>query len=163
MNTVCGPLSQYNLPLTPALAGSTDTIKTTDLGRFTFMSSNTHVLGTGGSSFSTSLISGYIAMVTTDSSGGSTKPFYIRKLAPTVELEVTYSTVTSTAHPATTDIGKYIGFSSLATVAGCVLAVSNMGNAAGTTDGRWLKITGFSTDRRKITGFPVANSSLIAW
>lgn len=145
------------------LPGSTDTIKSTDSGRILFQSSNKVVLGTGGSSFSTSLLAGYVAKVEADSSGGSTIPFYMRRFDPTEEIEMDYSTLYSTLHPATTDLGNYIGLSSAATVAGAVLAMNNVGNAPGTTDARWLKINGYSTNRRKIYGVPVRNSSVIAW
>lgn len=150
---------------TPILPGSSDTIYSTDNGRILFQSSNKGVLGTGGSSFSTSLMLGYICKVdtTAGSSGGSTIPIYCRKFDPTEEVEMDYSTLYSTVHPATTDVGNYIGLSSAATVAGAVLAMNNIGNAPGTSDARWLKITGFSTNRRKIYGFPVRNSSVIAW
>lgn len=165
MNVV-GPRNYYSKPLMPVLIGSTDVVTSTDIGRFVFKSSNHAVLGTGGSSFSTSIILGYIAAVPTNTSGGSSVPAYIRKLNPTEELECRYSTVvgsTAHLHPATTDIGKYVGFSSVATVAGCVLDMNNLGNTPGTSDARWLQITGFSTNRRMVYGFPVFASSVIAW
>ena len=154
--------------LMPALLGYDDAaaatdIYSSDIGRLTRQTSNGHVLMKGGSSYSTSLISGIVAQVPTATTSGSTIMFYIQKLDPNELVEGTYSTLYSTVHPGTTDIGKYIGLSTAATVAGAVFDVDNMGNAPGTSDARWCKLMGFSTNRRKIWGFPVINSSCIAW
>lgn len=162
---IINPINTKITKLIPGLVGSSDTIKSTDIGRLLFKSSNTVVLGTGGSSFSTSFMAGYVAKVDTTggSSGGSTIPIYYRKFDPTEEVEMDYSTLYSTVHPGTTDIGKYVGLSTAATVAGAVISMGNMGNEPGTSDARFLKMSGFSTSRRKIKGFPVRNSSVIAW
>lgn len=167
------PVSNYNKPLCKGLPGSTMDVQSTDIGRFIFKSSNNYVYAVGGSSFSTSLIAGYVAAVPTASSAGSTIPFYFRKLDPNIELEISYastsfsSTAMATTYgggdPATTDIGKYIGFTTHATVAGARMDITNAGNEPGTSNGRFIQITGFSTNRGKIKGFPVVNSSCIAW
>ena len=145
-----------------AAAAATD-IYSSDIGRLVMASSNGITFMTGGSSFSTSLIAGIVSQVPTATTSGSTIPFYVQKLDPNQMVEGTYSTLYSATHPATSDLGKYIGLSTAATVAGAVLDMDNVGNAPGTSDARWLKITGFSTNRRKIMGFPVINSSCIAW
>lgn len=154
--------------LPTGLVGSTDTINSSDIGKLLFRSSNKVVMATGGSSFSTSLIAGIIAGVamtnSTGSSGASdTAVVQYRKLNPSYEIEGTYSTLYSTLHPGTTDIGNYIGLSTAATIAGAVLSMANIGNTVGTTDGRFMKITGFSTNRRKVYGFPVYGAANIAW
>ena len=150
------------------LVGSTDTINSSDVGKLLFRSSNKVVLATGGSSFSTSLFIGIVAGVdmtnSTGSSGGSdTAVVQYRQLTPGKEYEGTYSTLYSTLHPGTTDIGNYIGLSSAATIAGAVLSMANIGNTVGTTNGRFLKVTGYSTNRRKVYGVVKYGAANIAW
>lgn len=154
--------------LMPALlgyddAGAATDIYSSDIGRLVRQTSNGIVLMKGGSSYSTSLIAGILSQVPTATTSGSTIPFYIQKLDPNQLVEGTYSTLYSTVHPGTTDIGKYVGLSTAATVAGGVFSMGNMGNAPGTSDARWMKLVDFSTNRRKLVGFPVSNSSCIAW
>jgi hypothetical protein len=145
-----------------AAAAATD-IYSSDIGRLVMASSNGITLMTGGSSFSTSLIAGIVSQVPTATTSGSTIPFYVQKLDPNQLVEGTYSTLYSTVHPGTSDLGKYVGLSTAATVAGAVFSMGNMGNAPGTSDARWLKLTDFSTNRRKLMGFPAVNSSCISW
>jgi hypothetical protein len=149
--------------LVSALVGSTDTINSSDVGRLVAKSSNNVILKSGGSSFSTDLIAGIIAAVPEASSGGSTVPIYISKLNPEYEIEGTYTTAYGGGHPATTDIGKYVGLSSAASFAGAVLDMQFVSNAPGTSNGCFLRISGFSTNRRKIYGYPAVNSSCLSW
>lgn len=159
-NTVCQRYTR--------IVGST-TIRSTDKGRLIFKSSNVGILGYGGSSFSTSLMLGYLVSVTT--AGGPNNStvhlLNVRKFSPLEEIEMDYSTLFSTVHPASSDQGKYIGLSSGVASTdpgqGAVLSMGNVGNEPGTSDARFLQINGFSTNRRKIFGFPVRNSSVIAW
>jgi hypothetical protein len=160
---VCNPVSCFNKPISSIIPSTDNSVYSTDIGRFIWKSSFSGMLAKGGSSFSTSLLLGYIVSVPEDSTAGSTIPFYYRKFDPSVELEITYTTAGGGGHPQTTDLGKYIGFSSLATVAGCVMDMQWIGNDPGTSDGRWLQISGFSTSRRKVRGYPAVNSSMISW
>ena len=164
---IINPINTKITSLVPGLvyASAAQAIMSTDVGRLLFKTGNTVDLGTGGSSFSTSFFAGYVAKVDTTggSTAGSTIPIYYRKFDPTEKIEMDYSTLYSATHPATTDIGKYIGLSTAATVAGAVLSMGNLGTEPGTSDARFLQISAFSTSRRKIIGFPVRNSSVIAW
>lgn len=148
----------------PGLPGSTETIYSSDIGRMVFKSSNNVVMGSTGSSFfSTSLMLGFIAAVPVTSTGGSTIPIYYTKLDPNVEIEGTYSTVPGGNHPATTDIGKFVGFTRTTGLSAAVFDMQYAGNEVGTSNALWLRITGFSTSRRKIYGYPAVNSSVISW
>lgn len=165
---VVNTLGERNKKLLPALLGTdpdggSTNIYSTDIGRFTHKNLNLHVLARGGSSYSTSLISGIVAQVPTNTTNGSTVPFYIQKLDPNCEIECSYSTLYSATHPADDYLGYYIGLSTAATIAGAVLSMGNVGTAPGTSDARFLKITGYSTERRKIYGFPSVESSCISW
>jgi hypothetical protein len=167
---ICRPRHGYNAgsDISRIFPGSSDTFYSSDIGRILFKSSDKAVLGTGGSSFSTSLMLGFLYYVeaaasSSGSSGGSTVPVLYMKFNPSVEYAIKYTTLGSTVHPATTDLGRYIGLSTIATVAGCQLAMGNIGNEPGTSDARFLKITGYSTNRRMIYGYVVRNSSVIAW
>ncbi len=160
---VCNPVSKFNLPLFPMTPSTDDSVYSTDVGRCVWKSSFSGMLARGGSSLSTSLLIGYIAIVPTDSTAGSTIPFYIRKFDPNVEVELIYTTAGGGGHPQTTDLGKFIGFSSAATVAGAVMDMQWISNTPGTSNGCWLCISGFSTAGRKVRGFPSVNSSMISW
>lgn len=153
----------YGRKLARILVGSTDTIYSSDVGRILFKSSNRAVLGTGGSSFSTSLMLGFLSKVDVSSSGGSSTLVYYTKFDPTKELECSYTTAYGGGHPSATDIGSYIGFSTYAAADGARLDMGNIGNEPGTSDARFIQITGYSTNRSKIYGYPVRDSSVIAW
>ena len=163
-DNICNAVGDYHKQLKPGLVGTSDNVYTTDIGRLLFQSSNNVLMAIGGTVSSTSLFVGWISKVETNpTTGGSTNLLYYTKFSPVDEVSITYSTLYGGGHPATTDIGKYIGLSTTATIAGAVLDMQNVGNAPGTTNGRFLRITGFSTNRRKITGFAAVNSSCIAW
>jgi hypothetical protein len=156
----------YDKKLVKALVGSTDTIYSSDIGRVLFKSSNRVVLGTGGSSFSTSLMVGFLSQVdggATGSSGGSTTYVYYTKFNPSKELEVSYTTAYGGGHPSDTDLGSYVGFSTYAAWDGARIDIGNIGNEPGTSDARFLQISGYSTNRGKVYGFAVRDSSVIAW
>jgi hypothetical protein len=160
------PVGCYDKNLVRALVGSTDTIYSSDIGRVLFRSSNRVVLGTGGSSFSTSLMVGYLSQVdggSAGSSGGSTTYVYYTKFNPTKPIEVSYTTAYGGGHPSDTDIGSYLGLSTYAAWDGARIDMGNIGNEPGTSDARFFQMTGYSTNRHKMWGYPVRNSSVIAW
>jgi hypothetical protein len=116
---------------------------------------------------------------------GSTEKIYIEKFSPHVEYEISYSTLNSTYHPGTSDIGSMVGFAttqftSTHTIPGISsgisitpaymkLCMSNCISGASpgitaSTDGAVLfRITGYSTNRRKLFVVPVFESSSFAW
>lgn len=165
---VINTLGERNKRLLPALLGTdpdggSTNIYSTDIGRIVWKTSNKACLARGGSSYSTSLILGIVAQVPTNTTNGSTIPFYIQKIDPNCEVEISYSTLYSATHPGTTNIGAYVGLSTAATIAGAVISMGNLGNEPGTSDCRFLKVTGFSTERRKIYGFPTRDSLYLSW
>lgn len=160
---ICNPVSTFRKPLFPVIASTDDNVYSTDIGRLVWKSSFSGMLARGGSSFSTSLLLGYVAAVPADSTAGSTIPYYIRKFDPNDEVEITYTTAGGGGHPQTTDLGKFIGLSSVATVAGAVMDMQWISNTPGTSNGCFLCISGFSTAARKVRGFPAVNSSMFSW
>jgi hypothetical protein len=128
-------------------------IASTDIGKLVVASSNNHGLALGTTA-DNQVFLGYIAAVPTTIAVSSSDPFYVQPVLPYEVLEADYSTAisTSTTLPATSDIGKYIGFSNTTTIAGAVLDLDTIGNAKGTTSGCFLRITGFDNVRRKLYG-----------
>jgi len=155
--------------------GGTDTLYSSDVGKFvqkTTSANNAVILvrGTtanrapGGAATTTMQILGFIHSVPQNTTVGSTKPVYIRRMNPMTELEISYSTLYSSNLPATTDIGAFIGLSNTTTIAGACLSMGGIGTSqAGTTSGRFIRISGFDNNRRKIFGYPVLESSAIDW
>lgn len=149
--------------MVPVLFGSTDAIASSDVGRIVFRTSNKYMLNcTASDGLSTTPIFGFIGAVPTDTTGGSTIPVYVYKLDPSLEIEGTYTTGNGGGHPATTDIGNYVGFYiTTTTITGLQLDMTYCAQNPGTSNALWLQITGFSTNRRKIYGYPCAASSVL--
>lgn len=150
----------------PVMLGSTDKVYSSDIGRIVFRTSNTYMLNcTASSGLSTTPIAGFIAQVPTATTQGTTSPavpIYIYRLDPSLELEATYTTGNSGGHPATSDIGNYIGFYiTTTTITGLQLDMTHAAQSPGSTNGLWFQITGYSTNRRKVYGYPAAASSLL--
>ncbi len=139
-------------PVLPG-AGSLGNIASSDIGKLVVESSGKGVLQ---SSTSTSIptIIGMIACVPTETSGGSTVPFYVHDIRGK-EIEQTFSTVASATLPATTDIGDFVGWSTAAGTG--VIGMDTKSSAAGKA---FLKVTGFDNTRRKVFGV-VHSSNLI--
>jgi len=169
INRICVERNYHRAPLIKAWLGSTDTIYSSDLGGIVQKTSNKYVLAVGGTTAATAEFAGFIDHLrpgTTHTSGGSTNWFMLRKFTPDEELDIEYSTLYSTVHPATSDIGNFVGGSTAATDLGGRLSMATIVNDAATSSGAgraWLQITGFSTARRRIYGLPYRNSSCIAW
>jgi hypothetical protein len=132
-------------------AGSLGDIASSDVGKLVVESSGKGVL-LSSTSTSAPAILGMIACVPNETSGGSTVPFYIH-LVDGLEIEQTFSTVASVTLPATSDIGDFVGWSTLADVG--IIGMDTKSSSA--TNEAFLKITGFDNDRRKVFG--VVNSS----
>jgi hypothetical protein len=128
-------------------------ISSSDVGRLVFQSSNQYGLLPGSTgdvhvNDAAVRIAGLVAAVPTATSAGSTVPFYIR---PIVSFALYEADTTSAA--ATTDLGKYIGVSRTTTLAaGRNLTMTGIGNAPGSTNGLFFRITGFDSTRRKVIG-----------
>jgi hypothetical protein len=150
------PICKHLIPILPGASTVVGFVGATDIGKLCVASSNNGVLaiGTTADTAQVSGILGIIASVPTATTPASTNPFYVRPITPYDEIEGDYSTAisTSTTLPATTDIGKYIGFSNTTTVAGAVLDLDTIGNARGTTSGCFMKMTGFDNSRRVVFG-----------
>ena len=139
------------IPVLPGASTVTGNIQSTDIGKLVVASSAQGVLAIGTTADS-NIYLGVIAAVPLPSTPGSTQPFYVRPLLRGVRYEGKYSTTFSTAHPATSDIGKYVGLSGTTTIAGAKLDMATIGNAPGTTDGNFFRISAFSTERRVLIG-----------
>jgi len=145
-----------NIPLLPVLPGASTVrgfVTSTNIGDIVTRTSNKGVLAVGTTADVSDLL-GFVAAVPNNTTPGSTVPFYVLPFSNRDEVEVKYSTLYSTGHPATTDIGKYIGFGNTSTPAGALLDVSSLADSPGTTSGCWLRVNGFSTNRRMIFGVP---------
>jgi len=150
----------------PMFIGTTDKVYSSDVGRIVFRSSNKCILHCSDSDgLSTSLMAGIIGAVPTATTEGTTSPaapIYVYRLDPDKELEATYTTANSGGHPATSDIGSYIGFYiTTTTITGLQLDMTYAAQNPGTSNALWYQITGYSTNRRKVYGYPVAASSLL--
>lgn len=145
-----------NKPLLPVLPGASTVrgfVTSTNIGDIVTRTSNKGVLAVGTTADLSDLM-GFVAAVTSNTTPGSTVPFYVLPFGSKEEIEVKYSTLYSTAHPATTDIGKYVGFSNTTTVAGAKLDIDTLADGPGSTSGCWLRVNGYSTNRRMIYGVP---------
>lgn len=145
-----------NLVAVLPVSSTAGNIQSTDIGKLCVASSNNGGLavGTTADTNQTEGILGIIASVPVAVTPASTIPFYVRPVTPFDEIEGDYSTAisTSTTLPATTDIGKYIGFSNTTTIAGAVLDLDTISNVKGSTSGNFFKITGFDNNRRVVFG-----------
>ena len=138
------------LPVSSTVYGM---IASSDVGRLVYQTSNNYGLMPGSTdnihvNDAAVRIAGLVASVPTATSAGSTVPFYIRPIVPFALYEAD-----TTSAAATTDIGKYIGVSRTTTLAGGRnLSMVVTGNAPGTTDGLFFRITGIDSTRRKVIG-----------
>lgn len=146
----------------PGASTVTGFVSSSDVGKLVQASSNCGVLLLGSTAdLTTQSILGIIAAVPTATTPASTVPFYIEPIQRGQLYEGDFSTTYSTALPATTDIGKYIGVSNTTTVAGgSYLSMAGIGNAAGTTSGDFFRISGMDLTRRVLFG--TFNSSHLA-
>jgi len=169
MGRICMERNYHDGPIVKAYVSSTDIVNTSDIGAIVQQSTNKVVLAVGGTTAATAKFFGYVYGFregTTACTGGSSDWLYIRKFMPGREYEIQYSTVYSATHPGDTDIGKYVGPSTLATHIGGRLDMDTMVSSVATSSGAgyvWLRINGYSTARRMIYGTPAVNSSNIAW
>ena len=152
--------------MVPIFLNSTDKVYSSDVGRIIFRSSNTYSLNcTDSDGLSTTPIAGFIAAVPVATTRGTTSPaspIYMYKINPDLELEATYTTANSGGHPATSDIGNYIGFYiTTTTITGLQLDMTYAAQNPGTSNALWFQITGYSTNRRKVYGYPVTASSAL--
>ena len=154
------------LPILPSASTVLGMIGATDIGKLIMASSHTGILpvGTTADFAQAAGILGIIAKFPSGVSAttaGSTQQFYYAPIAAGEKFVATFSTSFSTALPASTDIGKYLGFSNTTTVAGAVaLDMGTISNVRGTTSGCFFKITGVDVLRREVVG--TINSSHIA-
>lgn len=128
-------------------------VSSSDVGRLVFQTSNQYGLMPGSTgdvhvSDGAVRIAGIVASVPVATSAGSTVPFYIRPIVPFALYEAD-----TTSAATTTDLGKYIGVSRTTTLAGGRnLTMTGIGNAPGTTNGLFFRITDFDSTRRKVIG-----------
>lgn len=158
-------INKFLMPVLPGASTVSGIINTTDIGKLCKQSSNNGLLAIGSTEDIARAVGilGIVAAVPNSGStnGGSSDPFYIAPIFPGEEIEADFSTSFSATIPATSDIGKYVGFSNTTTVAGAAsLSMAGIGNAAGTTSGLFFRITGVDANRRKVYG--VINSSHLA-
>ena len=109
-------------------------------------------------------ILGIVAAVPAASTPGSTELVYIQPVTQYDVVEATYSTSVAKSTSillATSNIGYFFGISNTTTIAGAAtLDVTVAGTAAGTTDGLFFKLLGYSTKEYKAWG--LINSSHLA-
>lgn len=155
------------MPLVPVYPGAstvTEFVGATDIEKLAMASSNMAVLKVGSTAdiAKASGIYGIVATVPTATTPASTAaPFYIQPLTPFDVVEADYSTAVAKSTSflvVTTNMGYFFGVSNTTTVAGAAnVDPSVAGTAAGTTDGLFFKMLGFSTERGTMWG--VVNSS----
>lgn len=153
------PSCKNLLPCLPVSSTVNGFFNSSDVDSIVTVTSNHYGLAIGTTA-DVSVFGGIVAAVPTATTPGSSVAFYIRPIDANDELAFTFSTSYSTALPASTDVGKFIGFGNTTTVAGATLNMGTIGNAAGTTSGCFLRITGYDIARRQIKG--VLNSTHIA-
>ena len=133
------------------LTASTSTINlySSDIGQLLLSSSNqVQNLSASTAPLFRGIFAGNAAGVTV-TTGGSTSRVYVRPITPYMELEMTFSTAASATLPATTDLGKWCGFSSNTTSIG-VLGMDTLAAAWNAAD--FFRITGFNVDNRTVRG-----------
>lgn len=145
------------IPVYPGASTVAGFINSSDIGNLCITSSNNGVLPVGTTADFTKNILGIISVVPTATTPGSTVPFYVAPILPGEQIKANFSTTYSTSLPASTDIGKYVGFSNTTTVAGGVLSIGTLSNVKGTTNGAFFRINRVDSDRRELVG--IINSS----
>ena len=154
------------IPILPTASTVSGMISSTDIGKLIVSSSEKGALaiGTTADSFKIiGILEGFQGGVSATTAGSSV-PMFVAPIGRGEEINAVFSTSFSTALPASSDVGKYVGFSNTTTVAGAkYLDMATIGNVAGSTSGRFFKITSASSDdvaRRILRG--VINSSHLA-
>jgi hypothetical protein len=158
------PRGNFNQGLVKGI--TTQIIRTSDCGRLLYASSNHVMLVTTGDTrlrhvgYVAAVVTPYSANTVNSATGGTTdgnnlNVFYYRKLDPSIELEVSY--VTSNGHYGTSDIGKHTGLD----LTYPYMSKTILSDAASSVAGTWLRITGFSTNRSKVYGYPVLGSNMV--
>lgn len=153
MNGIRGCYKGDLKPVLPSASTVLGFITSTNVGDIVRRSSNKGELAVGTTADHTDLL-GIIQAVPNNTTPGSSTPFYILPFCEDREFEIKYSTGYSTSHPASSDVGKYIGFGNTTTPAGALLSVGTLANSPGSTSGCWLRLSGYSTNNRKVFGFP---------
>jgi hypothetical protein len=155
------------IPVYPGASTVTGFVGATDEDKLAMMSSNYAILKLGSTAdiAKGSGIYGIVATVPTATTPASTAtPFYIQPITPFDVIEADYSTSvakSTTFGVVTTNIGSFFGVSNTTTIAGAVYVdASIVGTAAGTTDGLFFRMLGFSTQRGVMWG--LINSSHLA-
>jgi len=130
-------------------------ITSSHIGNVVVASTPGVVLATGTSD-DTARYVGIIAAVPNAVTAGGSVPFYVMPFTYEEEVEVEYDRDNYTdSDPTDADIGKFIAFGSTATVAGAKLDTGTIDTGVGgDSTGRWLKITGYDTNRRVVYGRP---------
>jgi hypothetical protein len=132
-----------------SVASTGGNIKSTDIGKLITKSSNRYGLALGSTDYQN--LVGYLAVVqSTGVPVSSTTPFYVEPFITGLQYEMSYSTLYSTAHPSSTDIGKYVGLSTAATIAGAKISMGTLANSPAGASATVFRINGFSTARRMV-------------
>jgi len=144
-------------------AGANGNIGATDIGRLVVESSGGYGYLYNTSEATTNIkgrIGGIIAAVPDATTAGSTTPFYIRQVLPGDELETDCSTAGTTAL-VSSNLNYYLGplFSSTPSAAGGASLDCSTGST-GVTEGRFFRVTGYSTTRNKVYG-TIATTHLV--
>lgn len=138
-------------------------VSSSDIGKLVVPSSNHGVLALGTTADTNTFI-GVVAAVPVATTPGSTVPFYVRPIRRGQLWEADFSTTYSTALPASTDVGKFMGVPNTTTVAGgSYLTMGSIGNAVATTSGLFFRVA--KVDTNMINGRVVVgtfNSSHLA-
>lgn len=152
------------IPVYPGASTVTGFVGATDIEKLAMASSNNAILKVGSTAdiAKASGIYGIVATVPTATTPASTgTPFYIQPLSQYDVVEADYSTTPEKSTNflvVTTNIGLFFGVSNTTTVAGSAnIDPSVAGASAGTTDGLFFKMLGFSTERGTMWG--LVNSS----
>jgi len=145
------------IPVYPGASTVTGFVGATDVEKLTMASSNLAVLMLGTTADIAKSIYGIVASVPTATTPASTDtPFYIQPLTPFDVVEADYSTSvadTTSFMVVTTNIGSFFGVSHTTTVAGAKnIDASVVGTAAGTSEGLFFRMLGFSTERGTMWG-----------
>lgn len=157
-NNNYNPRSDYNQGLIRGL--STQIFRSSDIGCL-LRTGTSNSVNFAGAATSVNTYVGYLAAVVSPHSALTVNSFdnptnhyanlfYYRKFDRSVEIEASYDVLDG--HYATSDIGYYTGLSTR----NAKMSRANIAAAPSSAGlGRWLRITGFSTDRHKVYGFPV--------
>lgn len=134
-----------------SVASTGGNISSSDIGALVVKSSQAYGLALGTSDYQA--LVGYVAAVpSTGIDVSSTAPFYVQPFIRGGKYEMSYSTLYSTVHPATTDIGKYVGVCVTSTDR-AIISMNTLANSpasTGSTGAPVFRINGYSTAQRKV-------------